>query len=218
MNGNLNKNIIHSFRTQFENNCIRLLLESHKDLLSKGMSLKDQDENSITVQLIGYMKINPISADYKIDVTREQYLDSALVYSGLESPDSSPRIDIRFMTWTSPEKFEYFFEAKDLYENDFTKKGNKTSTSSKRYQQRYIDTGMQNFINGKYYHGCLVGYILEGDPEKIADKINDLLRLAGRNSECLIKKTAIGTIQYCYESTHTSKHLSSLIHYLLNLS
>ena len=182
------------------------------------MDLREADENSITIQLIGYMNINPISVDYKIDITREQYLDSASVYSGAKSPDTSPRIDIRFMTWTSPGKFEYFFEAKNLYENDFTKQGNKTPTSSKYYQQRYIDTGMQNFIDGKYYQGCLVGYVLEGSPENIRDKINDLLKLAGRNAECLVQKTTIDSIQYCYESSHPGKRLSRLNHYLLNLN
>lgn len=218
MSGNLGKNIIRSFRAQFENNCVQLLLESHKELLSKGTSLKEADENSITVQLIGCMNKNPISSDYKIDITREQYLDSAAVYVGLEDPDTSPRIDIRFMTWTSPEKFEYFFEAKNLYENDFTKTGNKTPTNAKSYQQRYIDTGIQNFINGKYSRGCLVGYVLEGDSENIADKINDLLKAASRNKECLIKISEDGKIQYCFASSHTGKNLSKLTHYFLNFT
>lgn len=218
MNGILNKNIVHSFRAQFENNCVQLLLESHKELLGKATSLKEADENSITVQLIGFMNINPISVDYKIDITREQYLDTASVYSGLEDPDTSPRIDIRFMTWTSAEKFEFFFEAKNLYENDFTKQGNKTPTNSKYYQQRYIDTGMQTFIDGKYYQGCLVGYVLEGNPETIVDKINDLLKLAGRNAECLVMKTSVDSIHYCYESLHSGMHLPKLTHYLLNLT
>lgn len=218
MSGNFRKNIIRSFRAQFENNCVQLLLESHKELVSKGTSFKEADENSITVQLIGCMNKNPISSDYKIDITREQYLDSAAVYAGLEDPDASPRIDIRFMTWTSPEKFEYFFEAKNLYENDFTKTGNKTPTNAKSYQQRYIDTGIQNFINGKYSRGCLIGYVLEGNPEKIADKINELLKLSGRSAECLNKKSAFGRIRVHYESTHTGKHLVELTHYFLNFT
>jgi hypothetical protein len=218
VSGNLNKNIIRSFRTQFEGNCVQLLLESHKELLKNGVNFKESDENTITVQLIGYMNKNPVSADYKIDITREQYIDSSAVYAGLEDPNASPRIDIRFMTWTSPEKFEYFFEAKNLYESDFTKSGNKTAVNSKSYQQRYINTGIQNFINGRYPQGCLVGYVLEGNPENIADKINDLLKSASRNVECLKKINAEGKIQFCYESTHTGKHLSSLTHYFLNLT
>lgn len=218
MSGILNKNIIRSFRTQFEGNCVQLLLESHKELLSKGTKLKEADENSVTVQLIGYMEKNPISHDYKIDITREKYIDSPDVYAGVEDPDTSPRIDIRFMTWTSPEKFEYFFEAKNLYENDFTKSGNKTALNAKSYQQRYIDTGIQNFIDGRYPHGCLVGYVLEGDSGRIADKINDLLKSSSRSTESLSKKNTFGKIQIQFESNHTGKHLSKLSHYFLNFT
>lgn len=203
---------------QFEGNCVQLLLESHKELIGNGANFKESDENAITVQLIGYMNKNPISTDYKIDITREQYIDSSAVYAGMEDPDTSPRIDIRFMTWTSPEKFEYFFEAKNLYETDFTKSGNKTAVNSKSYQQRYINTGIQNFINGRYPQGCLVGYVLEGNSENIADRINHLLKLAGRSSECLKNKIAYGKIQFRYESTHTSIHKTNLIHYFLNFS
>lgn len=190
-------------------------MDSHRDLLNKGVSQKEADENAITVQLIGYMKKNPVSNDYKIDITREQYIDSEEVYKGAKDPDTSPRIDIRFMNWTSSEKFEYFFEAKNLYEKDFTKSGNKTPVDSKYYQKRYISTGIQNFVNGKYPHGCLVGYVLEGNPGNIADKINELLKSASRNSECLTKISEEGK-QYCFISNHQGKLLSKLTHFFLN--
>lgn len=217
MSGKLSKNIVLTVRTQFEEKCVQLLFDSHMELLKKGTNLKEEDENAITVQLIGLMKKNPVSYDYKIDIGREHYLDSEDTYAGIADPNKSPRIDIRLMTWTGPEQFEYFFEAKNLYENDFTKAGNKIPVNSKSYQQRYIDTGIQNFINGRYSHGCLVGYVLEGDADKIADKINALLKSAGRNTERLSKTTAVGKIQYHYESTHTGKILR-LTHYFLSFT
>lgn len=200
MRGKLSKNIVLTVRAQFEEKCVQLLFESHKDLLKKGNDLKEESENAITVQLIGLMKNNPLSYDYKIDIVREYYLDSKSAYEGIASPDQSPRIDIRLMTWTGPVQFEFFFEAKNLYENDFVKSGNISSLDSKQYQKRYIDTGIQNFIYGRYPFGSLVGYILEGDVGKIADKINDLLQSYHRTDEFLYKKAEIDKIHYQYES------------------
>lgn len=218
MNGSLNQHIIREFKDQFENNCIRLLLESHKELVQHGSGFRDSDENSITVQLIGYMKKNPVSSDYKIDITREQYIDSDAVYAGIDDPDASPRIDIRLMNWTSPEKFEYFFEAKNLYENNFTKFGRATVTNAKAYCQRYIDTGIQNFIGGKYPRGCLVGYVLEGKSDSIAARINELLTEAKRNTEHLVNQPKFEKIQFRYLSTHTGCSLSELTHYFLSFT
>ncbi|MCS3801166.1 hypothetical protein [Niastella sp. OAS944] len=218
MSGFLNKNIIHSFRMQFEDNCVQLLLDSHKELLKTGKSFKESDENAITVQLIGCMKKNPISDDYKIDITREQYFDSDEVYSGLKDPDKSPRIDIRLMNWSSAEKVEYFFESKNLYENNFTKVGHKSSVDAKYYQKRYINTGIQNFIKGIYPRGCLVGYILEGNPEAVVEKINNLLKAEMRNGECLSKKFVNEKSQYCFVSFHNGGSLDNLYHYILGFT
>lgn len=216
MSGKLNKHIVLTVRKQFENNCCQILLDSHKELLKKGANLRDAKENTVTVQLLGYMQRHPLSSNYEI--TRENYNDSEAVYEGLDDPDTSPRIDIKFMTWTSSEKVKYFFEAKNLYENNFTKAGKKNPLNSKAYQKRYIKTGIDNFVNGKYPNGFLVGYVLEGNPENIAGKINDLLKTESRNGECLKKKSADGTVQYFYESKHTSTHLEHLKHYFLNFT
>jgi hypothetical protein len=203
---------------QFEDNCVQLLLESHKELLKTGSNFKESDENAITVQLIGCMKKNPISADYKIDITREQYIDTDDVYSGMKDPDKSPRIDIRLMNWSGSEKVEYFFESKNLYENNFTKKGNKTPVDARFYQKRYINTGIQNFIDGKYPRGCLIGYILEGNPDGVVEKINILLKTDKRNGECLSKKIVYGTLQYCFVSIHNVENLDDLNHFFLNFT
>lgn len=218
MSDKLDKNIIYSFRLQFEIRCVQLLLESHDQLTRSNTNFRDKEENAITAQLIAYMEKNPISQDYKIDITREKYVDSPAAFLGLESPDTSPRIDIRFMTWTSPEKFEYFFEAKNLYENDFRKLGKSTLVNSKAYQQRYIKTGIQNFIDRRYPNGSLVGYVLEGDPQRIADKINDYLRESNRYSESLYNGIRIGRMQFRYHSSHAEKNFPKLTHYFLSFT
>jgi hypothetical protein len=216
VSGTLNKNIVLTVRAQFEKKCVKILLDSHKELASKGRNFRDSKENAITVQLLGLMRKHKLSSD--IEITREHYEDTDAVYAGLDDPDESPRIDIKFMTWTSSQKAYYFFEAKNLYENNFTKAGKKSPISANTYQKRYIKTGIDNFTSGAYPNGFLVGYVLEGKPEKIADKINGLLKAAGRNTECLTKISEAGKIQYCFSSNHTGKNLSKLAHYFLKFT
>jgi hypothetical protein len=207
VSGVLNKNIIETFKVTFQDNCLILLIDSYNSAINTGNNFEELDENSITAQLVGFMKKNSLSLDYKIDITREFYLDNDETYLGTKSADTSPRIDIRFMNWTTSDKFEYFIEAKNLYETNWQKVGNKSQVDSTKYAKRYIDTGIQNFIIGKYSCGCLVGYVLRGDPDKIADKINTILSSANRAKE-ILKKNKNLVINYFFISEHSSLKLN----------
>jgi len=148
--------------------------------------MSEYSENDITAQLVGIMKNNPQRREMQISINRESYLDSDGTFDGIEKADSSPRIDLKYTTWDSKDEYEYFMEAKNLAENNWLK-NNHTLINAERLRRRYITTGIDNFKNGKYSDGCLLGYILEGNSNNIIEKINKSLEQENRITECLMR-------------------------------
>lgn len=216
MEGQLSKKIIQSFKERFEENCISLLIESFQSVHNSGRVMTDYSENDITAQLVGAMKANPKRKDLQISIDRENYLDSDNTYQGLVSADESARIDIKYNTWHTSEEYEYFMEAKNLAENNWTK-NNQTLVDAAKLRKRYIETGIDNFITGKYSNGCLLGYVLQGSSDKIIEKINALLISAKRVSEALKSSNQYCKIGY-YFSDHSTQSNFRLKHFLLNFS
>lgn len=215
MSGTLNPHIIHSFKVQFEENCISLLLDSYSQVIDK-KALKELSENNITIQLVGLMKSNPLRKELEISITRESYLDGEDAYSGITDADASPRIDVKYSTWKFKNEFEYHIEAKNLSENNWTKTNVTTPVNAKKLQKRYISTGIQNFISGRYPNGCLVGYVTEGISGNIVANINNILTAESRAKENLIQKHG-GFAQH-YVSSHTGTSIDELKHFFLEFT
>jgi hypothetical protein len=210
----LSLDIIKLFKEKFEFNCISLLLESYQLVYDSGRKMADYSENDITAQLIGLMKSNPKRKDLEISIQRENYLDSEQTYEGLVSADESPRIDIKYSSWNTKEEYEYFMEAKNLAEINW-QKNNQVVIDAGKLHKRYIDTGIQNFLNGRYKNGCLIGYVLQGDTQKIIEKINSVLKKNKRDKEILIKHDQYQPA-FCYVSSHSKTHITELKHFMLN--
>jgi len=216
MNGKLNQAIIELFRAKFEENCIYLLIESYNSILSAGRKLNEDNENSITAQLVGYMKKSSKRADLQIHLDRESYLDDEATFKGETDADKSPRIDIKYATWNANSEFEYYMEAKNLAENNWVKSTNVTVNAAS-LRKRYVETGIGNFISGRYPNGCLLGYILEGDFVNIANLINEELIVNKRTKEILVRQVGYG-IDFHYCSTHSGTAIKLLKHFFLNLA
>jgi hypothetical protein len=191
--------IINRVRNKFEENCYKLLLDAHAKI-PKG-TLIEFSENNITLEIVRLMKTDPLSDFYKIDITREFYLDNT------SNADESDRIDLRFMNWKYPEKFEYFMEAKNLSENDWKKKTG-SKVSHQKYLNRYITTGVDNFISGKYSKGCLVGFVVNGNAVNVIAKLNTNLSHLGRATEHLAQD-ATNVVKY------VSRHSTSLLNHIM---
>ncbi len=215
MSGSLNPRIILEFKERFEQDCITLLLESYNSISSKS-ALKEEDENDITVRLIGVIQSHPKRTELNISVDRESYYDSLATYAGLVSADKSPRIDMRWTVWGFNTEFKYYIEAKNLSENNWNKSSG-AFVNAKALQERYIDTGIGNFMTGRYPHGCLIGYITEGVAGSIANKINILLSLNGRTTENLIKQADVLSVPH-YTTTHTGSGTTLLKHFFLTFT
>lgn len=195
----INTHISDLFKKKFESNCLKLLIHSY-DKISRG-HLNEKNENDITLHFVKIMRNEPLSTFYKIDITREYYLDDE------ESADESARIDIRFMNWSSAEKLEFFIEAKNLSADNW-KKSNGVKIICVNQISRYVRTGIDNFILAKYSKGCLLGYIVNGTVANVITKLNEQLTSSKRVAEILSKST---TGKHFYESRHASLTLSHVM-------
>jgi len=193
----LNNPIYEKFKNAFEHKCCRLIIDAYQiSLVEKAIQL-DWNENDISSELHRHIKENPLRLKWKVSTNVEADIPKEMPkIKGFS--DKFPRIDFRLTSFISTYEYEYFFEAKNLKQNDSALK------------RRYIDTGIDNFVSKKYENGSLIGYLLEGQTNETIKGINSLLEKDKRNSETLTFKSN-KLIKTYYESNHsdigTLKHL-----------
>ena len=123
----------------------------------------DMDENEITEEW--FMRVNKIwhreNRALRVSVVLApvlQHGDKALA----KSVGQPPTIDFCFRTWEIKDEY-YGVECKNLYESD------------QSHIKRYVETGVGNYISGRYGSrssvSSIAGYILSGNPARI---ISDL--------------------------------------------
>ena len=200
MAGTLTTSIFLNFQNKFKERCTTLFIEAyHTSISNKSISL-NFEENDITAILHNHIDENPKRINWKISTNREnhQFDKTAILTKGFAAKFS--RIDMRFNKFWQNEEFKYYVEAKNIKSNDSGLK------------RRYIDTGIDNFLNGGKYFNCdgfLVGYILEGTVQKCVDGINKLLKKDNREEEILEKKDHFFSLD-----SHFSQHQEKEIYHL----
>lgn len=198
----LDNEIYQTFKSAFENRCFKLLIQAYQTSLNSKVIQLDWDENDISSELHEYIKVNPLRSKWKVSSNVEAHLPIDIPkVKGFSA--TFPRIDFRLTSFVSTFEYEYFFEAKNLKEKDSALK------------RRYIETGINNFISGKYKDGSIVGYLLEGATIKTVVGINKLLNKDSRKNESLTLKPNELHADY-YESKHTS--VGTLKHFILNFT
>jgi len=201
MTGKFNHN--NSFRKAFEDDCIKILISAyHRVMKDKTINL-NWEENDITTLLYQYMDKNKFRLSNNIYVNPEHPLENNILYRNRGFAAKYSRIDIRFVTIKYSAQYDYFAEAKLLKEQNV------------KLKRRYIKTGIDNFRSGKYYNGCLIGYIVKGDLFKTIEGINKLLKKDNRNTE-LLSKIANKYHNEYYESVHNS--IGLLKHYMFDFT
>lgn len=193
----LNTTIYEKFKNAFEQKCCRLIIEAYQTSLTEQVIQLDWNENDISSELHRHIKENPLRLKWKVSTNVEADIPKDIAkVKGFS--DTFPRIDFRLTSFISTYEYEYFFEAKNLKQNDSALK------------RRYIDTGIDNFVSQKYENGSLIGYLIEGNTNETIKGINSLLEKDKRNTETLIFKSN-KLIKTYYESSHsdigTLKHL-----------
>lgn len=189
--------IKQKFRQAFEHKCFQLMTTAYRTSLLDETIGVNLDENDISAQLHEHIDQNPKRKKWKISTNVESHLPKESVrIKGFSS--KFPRVDFRMTAFGFLNEYVYFFEAKNLKQN------------CSKLKRRYITTGIDNFLSGKYYQGSLIGYLLEGTPNGVIDGINALLTKDNREDEKICAKSNSLFQQY-YESTHSNtsvlKHL-----------
>ncbi len=186
-----------NYKKAFEQRCFRLIIEAYQASLNEKIIQLNWNENDISAEIRKHIKENPLRIKWKIVSSAEPPLPK-------DTPkekgfaDKFPRIDFRLTTFSKNNEYDYFFEAKNLKQND------------SKLKRRYINTGINNFTSKKYENGSLVGYLVEGKIDETIEGINTLLRKDKRETEVLIHKQEKLLKSY-YESNHSEigilKHL-----------
>ncbi len=200
--GALNK-VKNAFRTGFENRCLKLLVAAYENAIQDKTISLDWDENDITAQLHKHIASSQLRLNWSIIINREHPLSNKTINKKKGFAAKFPRIDLRFVTINSSQEYEYFFEAKNLKQNNYALK------------RRYINTGIDNFNSKKYENGCLVGYLLDGDLALTIKGINSLLVKHNRGNEILNKENCRYHNNY-YKSSHSN--IQCLKHYIFDFT
>lgn len=202
MMGKLNPEIRENLRTAFEKRCVRLIVGAYQTSRAEQVIQLSWNENDISSELHRYIKDNPLRQKWRVSSNMEEHIPK-------ETPkikgfaDKFPRIDLRLTSFMSVYEYEFFFEAKNLKQNDSALK------------RRYIDTGINNFVSKKYANGSLLGYLLEGTTVETVKGINALLQKDKRNTEALSLKPNKLFDSY-YESEHSG--VGTLMHFIFDFT
>ena len=213
-NGKLSLNVKEKFPT-IEEISFQVLIEAYKEMFKSSEYNLNWEEEQFNQELVVFMKKSQFRTKYKlsIGVERKLFNENELPIND-NNPKKLPRIDINIVSWSfaQDKELEYFFEAKNLYENDYKKK------VASKYINRYIDTGIENFRKGRYYNGSLIAYILNGNITKIIDKLNIQLTKERKNKNkatnhlsSIDKKNYIKKFDHCYESKHLTPEKEEML-------
>ena len=194
----LSTTVYEKFRNAFEQKCYQLIIEAYVTSLNEKIIKLDWNENDISSEIHRHIKENPLRKKWKISSNIEAHITNKNIPKVKGFADKDSRIDFRLAIFSKSEEYEFFFEAKNLKQNDSALK------------RRYINTGINNFISKKYENGSLVGYLLEGRIDETINGLNSLIIKDKRISESLNPKSC-KLFKSCYESKHSEigilKHL-----------
>lgn len=196
--------IVSQFRHSFAIECIEVLVHSFEKAIEKNTFDLDWEEDQFTAHLVEeFMKPEVVEQGKKISINAQVPYYNYKISSGQIHPKKAKQPDIkceRFHSSTNT-PFTYFIEAKNLSENDWNKKkGSKVDASEQR--GRYIETGIDNYKSNNYPNGCLVGYVLQGETEKIVIKINNRLKKWSRETEYLTSNQIVNGFPNSFISSH----------------
>ena len=194
----LNTIVYEKFRNVFEQKSCRLIIDAYQTSLTEKVIQLDWNENDVSSEIHKHIKASPLRLRWKISTNVEAHISNEKISKEKGFADKDSRIDFRMTSFMSTYEYEYFFEAKNLKQNDSALK------------RRYINTGIGNFVSKKYENGSLIGYLLEGNTDETIKGINSLLEKDKRSTEILnIKSDKL--LKSIYESNHsdigTLKHL-----------
>lgn len=181
----------------------------------------DWDEDTITNSLITSMRRTGYLRDNGIAVNLQVPIVTADIASGKVPFIAAAKVDFKLSIWppTADDELEYFAEAKNLSESDWTKPSGAQVRAS-YYLDRYIKTGIENYLTGRYPEGCLVGYVVNGCVPPVVAGINNLIqsRSLGPRIGQLVPQPSASWSAHYHSDNLPQAEVFSLIHLLLQLA
>ncbi|MEG2403099.1 MAG: hypothetical protein RSA66_10140 [Muribaculaceae bacterium] len=219
MAGLLDDNIISDFEKSFRTNCLILIGEAYKWLNDRKIVSVDWSEETISANILTHIEESEKAVILNINISDECRGYNQDILNNKKSAKSAPRIDLKLTTnWSDAKKrVTYFVEAKNLIEIDCIKQGRTSKLNANKIHKRYISTGIDHFVS-EYYpaNGCMLGYVLEGTPNGIVERLNVLLRNSSRGTEILERVDQdIPYIKDIYSSCHINNYVVN--HYFISL-
>lgn len=199
---NLNDDIVVGFHASMEGLCLELLHQGYEAMLTaKGYDV-DWREDKLTVHYIAQMMKLEIRKNFQISIIPQFIIYSDEHAYGEDEVEKAPRIDFKFSRWEQREEVDYFAEAKNLSEKNWTKKSG-AYVSTSYYYPRYINTGVSHLLTGYYPNNCvLIAYVLNGDKNAVLSNLNNLISSEFKGYGIIIKpKIPVNEEYYISENT-----------------
>jgi len=212
--GTINPTIANEIKAIFEKRCVKLLEWACRTLKGQKSIDVNWGEENITANIFDLIRENQETIDYNIHPESEYPLYNQDILNNKKMAKSAPRIDLVFQHNWHGQRFSFFVEAKNLIEMDVSKKGNKRKTKAITVQNRYIETGINHYVEGYYPLGCILGYVLMGSISGTSEAINSILEKNGRHDERLQYHSGCEP-WIRYESHHPSLK-KTINHYFFN--
>ena len=114
----LNTTVYNKFRNAFEQKCFRLIIEAYQTSLTEKVIQLDWNENDISSEIHKCIKANPLRLKWQVFSNVEAHIPNEKLPKEKGFSNKFPRIDFRLTSFISTYEYEYFFEAKNLKQND----------------------------------------------------------------------------------------------------
>ena len=145
--------------TDVEQTMLELVVDGFKEWERSGFKRFRNREEHYTARLAKCMKDVNDNSSFRVQPEYHDFTDE--MQEGDEDSRKAPHIDIVIFPYTEQDVF-LSIECKRLKENDLTR--------------LYVVKGVDRFVTGKYGRtsavGAMVGYVLEGTPKEIVNRIN----------------------------------------------
>ncbi len=196
----------------FQIGVFNLISEAYQIIRIPDKIAEKPDESQISLSLFVALKMLCCNSSW---VNCEHHEFTEDIIDGRKRSISAKRFDIYFGNWSTPKRIEYGVEAKLLVENDFM--GRKLKFLIEEYVG---DAGMNKYISGLYkQRGCMVGYIVEGEINKIIAKINKQIESIFDTTQKLAKENSSNFIhKEIYKSIHKGKLKYAMFHLMLDFN
>lgn len=189
--------------TDVEQTMLELVVDGFKEWEQSGFKRFGNREDDYTARLAKCMQDVNDNSSFRVQPEYPDFTDE--MQEGDEDSRRAPHIDIVIFPYTEQDVF-LSIECKRLAKNDLTR--------------LYVVEGVDRFVTGKYGRksavGAMVGYIIEGAPEELVNRINvHIERHQGMGHE---HRMSLASPIHWLQSVYNSDHIRSEPHPLISLT